>query len=169
MGATGRAGLSSSWLGDDAAAPQVSDRVPVVAAARRQQRVSATRARADDPGLAVAGRLRQQPLASGLQVGYDAVVGHAALGADLSGDVIGMAVPVPAVQVRADDGVTVPGEPVGELAVELVPAWHVVHGHDAGRDCVAGGSRHVGVNRVTVATGIRDDLGRDAQRRVGGE
>ena len=97
-----------------------------------------------------------------LQVGHHAVVGHAALGPYLRGDVVRSAVPVPAVKVRTDHGVAVPGQPVGELAVELIPARHVVYCHDAGRDCSAGRPGDVSVNLIAVAARVGDHLGCDA-------
>ena len=161
IGATGRAGLSSSWLMMTPPPHRSATAFQPSAPARRQQRVPPARAGADDPGLAVAAGLGEQPFPRGGAVGHHAVVGHAALTADLRGDVVGSAMPVPAVQVRADDGVAVPGQPVGELAVELVPARHVMHGHDAGRDESSPvGAGDVGVNLIAVAAGIGDHLAR---------
>ena len=60
-----------------------------------------------------------------------------------------------AVQVRADGGVAVIRQAASELLVELVPAWHVHHDHDAGERSVAFRPGDIRVNLVAVGAGVR--------------
>jgi len=71
------------------------------------------------------------------------------------------------IQVGADHGVPVAGQPVGELPVELVPARHVMHGHDPGPRLVPGRPDHVGVDLIPATTGIGDDLRGEAVAVIG--
>ena len=96
------------------------------------RRVATARARPDDADLAVAERLRLDPVHGLAGVAFDGLVGDATGGARGGGDVVGRAVPEAFVEVRHDGDVAVFGEAACELAVELVPAGRVV-GHDDAR------------------------------------
>ena len=131
--------------------------------------MAATGAGADDPRFPVALRERRQPRERGGAVGHHAVVVHAALGADRGRDVVRGAVAEPAVQVGADHREPVPGQPVAELPVELVPAGQVMHGDDPGPGLLPGRAGHVGVDVPAVAAGIGDHLSCDARGSISAE
>jgi hypothetical protein len=87
---------------------------------------------------------------------------HSRAAANLGRDVVGGAVAVPVVQVRADHGEPMPGQPVAELPVELVPAGHVMDGDDAAARAVAVRPGNVGVDLVAITGRIGDHLGADS-------
>src|SRR5207237_5537206 len=121
------------------------------------------RAGADDADPAVGAGLGLQPAERRFTVGDHAVVVHTSFRTDLGRHVVRGAVPVPAVEVGADHGVAVAGEPLGELLVELVPPRQVVHEHDAGKRAVGLRPGDVGVHFVTTARGVGGDAGGDGE------
>src|SRR5262249_25473816 len=112
-----------------------------------------------DPDLAVARRQGLEPARGSRAIGDHARVRDPALGPRGRRDVVGRAVADAAVEVRADRGVAVAGEPPGALEVEPVPPGHVVDEDDARVWAVALGPRDVGVDQVAITSGVGDDLG----------
>src|SRR5215472_14507818 len=86
---------------------------------------------ADDADFAGVVGLGLEPFRGCAHIADHLVVGNAAVGADLAGDVVGAAVADTAVQVGADGHIAVAGDAAGELLIELVPAGHVVDDDDA--------------------------------------
>ena len=136
---------------DDAAAPEIDASIEATLyPTGREIRVSATRARAKDPHLAVARRQGSQELHARFEVSHDAVVGHTACAAHGRCDVVRRAVAGSAEEVRTNGGVAVLRESAGELPVKLVPARHVVDHHNAGVRTRPEGPSKIGVHRVPV-------------------
>src|SRR6185312_4063329 len=140
------------------AAPQLDRAVDALLPAGEEEGLAPARAGAEQPDLAVVPRLAAQPLHRGLGVADHLVVGNAAGGARLRGDVVGLALAEPLVKVMADRRVAVMGEAAGALAVPFVPAGHMVNEDHARERAGTRRPRGIGRDRVAIVADDPDGL-----------
>jgi len=139
----------------DVAAPEVHHGVEGRVAGRRQDRVPAAGAGADDADLAVAAGLRLDPLQRRVGVAEDGRIGD--LGAGDGRDLVRRALAEAVEQVRRNRDEPVLCKAPRELPVELIPARHVMQQHNPRIRPRAVRARDVGVDQVPAATrNLRD-------------
>ena len=115
-----------------------------------KERVTSTRARADDADLAVEIGLAAQPLHRALRIADDLLIRNAALGAYFCRDIVGLPFAGAVIEVMADRRIAVMREPPGRLAVPLVPARRMMNQHDARKRAGVRRPRDIRRNGVTL-------------------